>query len=78
MSEQNFNQVIKIADHGNIIVCGEIAFEGKSVAACEDNEMIKSSHNTNLKNRHPHNTQISNDRSDIGFKPRGLAGLSCK
>ena len=41
MAEQNFNQAIKIADRGYIIVHGQIEFEGKSTAELENNEMIK-------------------------------------
>ena len=41
MAEQNFNQAIKIADRGYIIVHGEIAFEGKSAAALRENDMVK-------------------------------------
>ena len=41
MAEQNFNQAIKIADRGYVIVHGQIEFEGKSAAELEDNEMIK-------------------------------------
>ena len=41
MAEQNFNQAIKIADRGYIIVHGAIEFEGQSAADLENNEMIK-------------------------------------
>jgi branched-chain amino acid transport system ATP-binding protein len=41
MAEQNFNQAIKIADRGYIIVHGQIKFEGKSAADLQNNEMIK-------------------------------------
>ena len=41
MAEQNFNQAIKIADRGYIIVHGQIEFEGKSAAALRDNDMIR-------------------------------------
>ncbi len=41
MAEQNFNQAIKIADRGYIIVHGEIAFEGKSAADLRGNDMVK-------------------------------------
>ena len=41
MAEQNFNQAIKIADRGYVIVHGQIEFEGKSAAELENNEMIK-------------------------------------
>ena len=41
MAEQNFNQAIKIADRGYIIVHGQIEFEGEDAAALENNEMIK-------------------------------------
>ena len=41
MAEQNFNEAIKIADSGYVIVHGQIEFEGKSTAELEDNEMIK-------------------------------------
>ena len=41
MAEQNFNQAIKIADRGYIIVHGQIEFEGKSTYELENNKMIK-------------------------------------
>jgi branched-chain amino acid transport system ATP-binding protein len=41
MSEQNFNQAIKIADRGYIIVHGQIEFEGQSAQDLEANELIK-------------------------------------
>ena len=42
MAEQNFHQAIRIADSGYIIVHGEIVFEGKTVAALEQNPLVKS------------------------------------
>jgi len=41
MAEQNFNQAIKIADRGYVIVHGEIAFEGASAEDLRANDMIK-------------------------------------
>ena len=41
MAEQNFNQAIKIADRGYVIVHGEIEFEGKTAAELANNEIIK-------------------------------------
>jgi branched-chain amino acid transport system ATP-binding protein len=41
ISEQNFNQAIKIADRGYIMVHGEIAFEGKSADHLRENELVK-------------------------------------
>ncbi len=41
MAEQNFNQAIRIADHGYIIVHGEIVFEG-DVDTVKNNELVKS------------------------------------
>ena len=41
MAEQNFNQAIKIADRGYIIVHGEIAFAAASAAELSENEMVK-------------------------------------
>mgnify|MGYP003336357522 FL=1 len=41
MAEQNFNQAIRIADHGYIIVHGEIVFQG-DVDSIKNNEMVKS------------------------------------
>jgi branched-chain amino acid transport system ATP-binding protein len=41
MAEQNFNQAIKIADRGYVIVHGEIEFEGKTAADLANNEIIK-------------------------------------
>jgi branched-chain amino acid transport system ATP-binding protein len=42
MAEQNFQQAIRIADRGYIIVHGEIAFEGRNAAALRDNELVRS------------------------------------
>ena len=41
MAEQNFNQALKIADRGYVIVHGQIEFEGNTAAELENNEMIK-------------------------------------
>ena len=41
MAEQNFNQAIKIADRGYIIVHGEIAFAAGSAKELADNDMVK-------------------------------------
>jgi len=41
MAEQNFNQAIKIADRGYIIVHGDIAFSASSAAELSENEMVK-------------------------------------
>ncbi|MDP6352984.1 MAG: ABC transporter ATP-binding protein [Alphaproteobacteria bacterium] len=41
MAEQNFNQAIKIADRGYIIVHGEIAFRGLEPEALRENELVK-------------------------------------
>ena len=41
MAEQNFNQAIKIADRGYIIVHGEIVFEGRDTDELKDNELVK-------------------------------------
>lgn len=41
MAEQNFNQAIKIADRGYIIVEGKIAFEGKDSQELSENELVK-------------------------------------
>ena len=41
MAEQNFNQAIKIADRGYIIVHGEIAFAADSAKDLAENEMVK-------------------------------------
>ena len=41
MAEQNFNQAIKIADRGYVIVHGEIALAGDSAAALAENELVK-------------------------------------
>lgn len=41
MAEQNFNQAVKIADRGYVIVHGEIEFEGKTTEELANNEMIK-------------------------------------
>ncbi len=41
MAEQNFNQAIRIADRGYVIVHGRIAFEGKSAAELNNNDLIR-------------------------------------
>jgi branched-chain amino acid transport system ATP-binding protein len=41
MAEQNFNQAIKVADRGYIIVHGEIAFEGGTADELRNNEMVR-------------------------------------
>jgi branched-chain amino acid transport system ATP-binding protein len=41
MAEQNFNQAVKIADRGYIIVHGEIAFESKTAQDLRENELVK-------------------------------------
>ena len=41
MAEQNFTQAIRIADRGYVIVHGQIAFEGSSAAALNNNELIR-------------------------------------
>jgi branched-chain amino acid transport system ATP-binding protein len=41
MAEQNFNQAVRIADRGYVIVHGQIAFEGSSAAALNDNELVR-------------------------------------
>ncbi len=41
MAEQNFNQAIKIADRGYIMVHGEIVFEGRTADELKDNELVK-------------------------------------
>lgn len=41
MAEQNFNQAIKIADRGYVIVHGHIEFEGKSRDELRNNETVK-------------------------------------
>jgi len=41
MAEQNFNQAIRIADRGYVIVHGSIAFEGRSAEELNNNDLIK-------------------------------------
>ncbi len=41
MAEQNFNQAIRIADRGYVIVHGRIAFEGKSADELNNNDLIR-------------------------------------
>jgi len=41
IAEQNFNQAIKIADRGYIMVHGEIAFEGRNTDELRENELVK-------------------------------------
>ena len=41
MAEQNFVQAVRIADRGYVIVQGKIAFEGRSAAELNDNDLIR-------------------------------------
>ncbi len=41
MAEQNFTQAIRIADRGYVIVHGKIAFEGATMEALNNNDLIK-------------------------------------
>jgi branched-chain amino acid transport system ATP-binding protein len=41
MAEQNFNQAVRIADRGYVIVHGKIAFEGRSADALNNNELVR-------------------------------------
>jgi len=41
MTEQNFNQAIKIADRGYIIVEGKIEFEGKNTEELSKHKLVK-------------------------------------
>lgn len=41
MAEQNFNQAVKIADRGYIIVHGEIGFEGKTADDLANNDVVR-------------------------------------
>jgi len=41
MAEQNFNQAVKIADRGYIIVHGRIEFEGKNTRELSEHELVK-------------------------------------
>ena len=41
MAEQNFNQAIRIADRGYVIVHGSIAFHGESPQALGENDLVR-------------------------------------
>jgi branched-chain amino acid transport system ATP-binding protein len=41
MAEQNFNQAIRIADSGYVIVHGRIAFEGRSAEELNNNDLVR-------------------------------------
>ncbi len=41
MAEQNFNQAVRIADRGYVIVHGQIAFEGRNADELNNNELIR-------------------------------------
>ena len=41
MAEQNFNQAVRIADRGYVIVHGKIAFEGRSADELNNNELVR-------------------------------------
>jgi branched-chain amino acid transport system ATP-binding protein len=41
MAEQNFHQAVRIADRGYVLVHGQVAFEGKSAAELNDNQLVR-------------------------------------
>lgn len=41
MAEQNFTQAVRIADRGYVLVHGEIAFEGATPEALQDNHLVR-------------------------------------
>ena len=41
MAEQNFNQAVRIADRGYVIVHGQIAFEGHDANELNNNELVR-------------------------------------
>ena len=41
MAEQNFNQAVRIADRGYVIVHGQMAFEGRSTDELNNNELVR-------------------------------------
>jgi len=41
MAEKNFNQAVRIADRGYVIVHGQIAFEGRSTDELNNNELVR-------------------------------------
>jgi len=41
MAEQNFNQAVRIADRGYVLVHGEIAFEGRNADELNNNELVR-------------------------------------
>jgi branched-chain amino acid transport system ATP-binding protein len=41
MAEQNFNQAVRIADRGYVIVHGQIAFEGHNAEELNNNELVR-------------------------------------
>ena len=41
MAEQNFNQAVRVADRGYVIVHGKIAFEGSSAEELNNNELVR-------------------------------------
>jgi branched-chain amino acid transport system ATP-binding protein len=41
MAEQNFNQAVRIADRGYVIVHGQIAFEGQNTDELNNNELVR-------------------------------------
>jgi len=41
MAEQNFNQAVRIADRGYVIVHGQIAFEGRDAEELNNNELVR-------------------------------------
>ena len=41
IAEHNFNQAVRIADRGYVIVHGRIAFEGGSAEELNNNELVR-------------------------------------
>jgi branched-chain amino acid transport system ATP-binding protein len=41
MAEQNFNQAVRIANRGYVIVHGQIAFEGRDTDELNNNELVR-------------------------------------
>jgi branched-chain amino acid transport system ATP-binding protein len=41
MAEQNFNQAVRIADRGYVMVHGQIAFEGRNADELNNNELVR-------------------------------------
>jgi len=73
MAEQNFNQAIKIADRGYIIVHGEIAFEGRSAAELKNNELVKQYYGKPVNFELHLNSELGLEKDYFAYMSQGIS-----